>query len=78
MSITMTSRLTTPGLRTKTSPRELKPAQRLLKLIALATLAADSTMRERMGAVGRDFASRRFDWRMMVQRLQNVYEQALK
>jgi glycosyltransferase involved in cell wall biosynthesis len=45
---------------------------------ALATLAADATMRERMGIAGRDFASKRFDWHMMVQRLQNVYEQALK
>jgi hypothetical protein len=37
---TMTSRLVTPGLRAATPPRGPKPARRLLKLTALATLAA--------------------------------------
>lgn len=43
---------------------------------ALATLAANSEMRRQMGMVGREFASERFDWRMMVERLQEVYEEA--
>ena len=40
MSITMTSRLISPGLRIETPPPELKTAARLLKLAALAALAA--------------------------------------
>jgi glycosyltransferase involved in cell wall biosynthesis len=55
----------------------IPPFHALRFINALATLAADSTMRDRMGAVGRDFASRRFDWRMMVERLQKVYDSAL-
>ncbi|HEY1684884.1 MAG TPA: glycosyltransferase family 4 protein [Tepidisphaeraceae bacterium] len=44
---------------------------------ALATLAADANVRQQMGAIGQKFAAERFDWRIMVQRLNVVYEQAL-
>ncbi|HWB52659.1 MAG TPA: glycosyltransferase, partial [Tepidisphaeraceae bacterium] len=45
---------------------------------AIGHLAANPDKRQQMGKVGREFASARFDWRIMVQRLQEVYESCHK
>jgi glycosyltransferase involved in cell wall biosynthesis len=44
---------------------------------AIATLAADEPMRQRFGQTGRDFALARFDTRVMVEALDNVYRELL-
>lgn len=44
---------------------------------AIGTLAADENLRTTMGRVGQQFAAERFDWRMMVENLQRVYDQAI-
>ncbi len=42
---------------------------------ALVALAADIPARKRMGAAGRELCRRRFDWRVMVEQLDSLYQE---
>ena len=52
----------------------LRPFEKEKLAVAIAKLADDASLRQRMGEAGREFAIKRFDAKVMIDELEKVYQ----